>query len=949
MESWPALLDALLAAPQRECYERHLESCPACQDRIDRLGADELGWRRLGQELGDPTIAPADPTLTHVVERLQEGPPLAPALPGEPADLSFVSPAARPGLLGTLGRYEVFEVIGRGGMGIVLKAFDPMLQRLVAIKVLAMAGATARQRFTREARAAAAVRHEHIVPVHEVAEAAGRPYLVMQYVAGESLQARLDRAGPLPIEDIVRIGLETAAGLAASHAQGLIHRDIKPANILLEGVAGGEWRVAGEEGGAVSSPATHHPPPATRVKLTDFGLARLTDEESLTQTGVVAGTPEYMAPEQARGEVVDARADLFSLGSVLYALCTGAPPFRAATPLAVLRQVSDTAPRPVRSLNHAVPSWLEALITRLLAKDPADRYQSAAEVAALLEGRRNGLNSSERERKEEHPGWASPSPRRLGLATLTALTILLLGLFGFGADDVDGKPGELREVLFHDFRNPPAPPSFTFWGDPEGKFLKAEPEGMRITLPATYVHPFGGIGYLIEQDFQGDFEVTATVEVLHADPPQIGYGVGVVLVVNKAAPAHGEWASLGRQKRAQSGEVLYSATGQDLPPGYEGVEEPCTDRMGKLRLKRTGTTLSYLWAPGPKAETFRTLHRCDFGLEPIKSVRLTAVTGRQPCKVDVRLIDVQIRSGPASIAPKRWLARRPVVALGLSLGLLILLGAWLHGRQRRRARTMCPAPVSSSAGQGKGEGKDKQSSPATSSPSLTAQCSACGQELKLRPDLAGKKVKCPQCDQAVLIPETKPAPLAPPASTDRFSILKNRGVVASVLVLAIVASVCSWLFWPWRDKYWYLNTSLGNQFIPEVQESGFHQEEFNKAGEPYRWTNGNARLVIPIDRRKPPTGLVVQLFLVRPAQVNTVWVQIVANNHELTKQQVSLEKSEGMSWSPPGVLDLTGIDVGDELVLDIISDTFIPQETTPRTLGVVVRRVELLHEAPPPQ
>src|SRR5262249_25623501 len=162
-------------------------------------------------------------------------------------------------------------------------------------------------------------------------------------------------------------------------------------------------------------------------------------------------------------------------------------------------------------------------------------------------------------------------------------------------------------------------------GDPEGKFLKAEPEGMRITLPATFVHPFGGIGYLIEQGFQGDFEVTATVEVLHADPPQTGYGVGVVLVVNKGGPAHGKWASLGLRKRAKSGEVLYSATGQDQPPGYEGDEKPCTDRVGKLRLKRTGTTLSYLWAPGPKGEVFHTTHQCDFGPEPIESVRLTAV------------------------------------------------------------------------------------------------------------------------------------------------------------------------------------------------------------------------------------------------------------------------------------------------------------------------------------
>src|SRR5215472_18420835 len=186
-------------------------------------------------------------------------------------------------------------------MGIVLKAFEPALHRPVAIKVLAPAlagSATARRRFTREAQAAAAVSHDHVVTVHGVSEAEGLPYLVMQYVAGESLQQRLDRTGPLEVAEVVRIGLQAASGLAAAHAQGLIHRDVKPANILLEGGL-------------------------ARVKITDFGLARTADDVGLTQAGVVAGTPEYMAPEQARGEQVDSGADLFSLGSVLYACCTG--------------------------------------------------------------------------------------------------------------------------------------------------------------------------------------------------------------------------------------------------------------------------------------------------------------------------------------------------------------------------------------------------------------------------------------------------------------------------------------------------------------------------------------------------------------------------------------------------------------------------------------------------
>src|SRR5438132_1739769 len=247
-------------------------------------------------------------------------------------------------------------------MGIVLKAFDPGLHRVVAIKVLApqlATSGTARKRFTREAQAAAAVSHDHVVTIHAVEEANGIPYLVMHYVAGMSLQERLDKSGPLELKEILRIGMHTAAGLAAAHAQGLVHRDIKPANILLEnGVQ--------------------------RVKITDFGLARAADDASLTQSGVVAGTPQYMAPEQANGEAVDHRADLFSLGSVLYAMCTGRPPFCASTAMAVLRRVSDDTPRSIKELNPEIPDWLIAIVDKLHAKDPSGRFQNAREAAELL-------------------------------------------------------------------------------------------------------------------------------------------------------------------------------------------------------------------------------------------------------------------------------------------------------------------------------------------------------------------------------------------------------------------------------------------------------------------------------------------------------------------------------------------------------------------------------------
>jgi len=276
--------------------------------------------------------------------------------------LDFLAPCDTPARLGVLAHYEILEILGRGGMGLVLRGVDVKLNRPVAIKVLApqlAANAVARQRFQREAQAAAAVSHPHVVNIHAVDEWNGLPYLVMEYVSGLSLQQRIDGTGALPLAPLLRIGTQIAAGLAAAHAQGLVHRDIKPANILLEN---------GIE----------------RVKITDFGLARAIDDVTMTQAGAVYGTPLYMSPEQARGERVDQRSDLFSLGSVLYAMSTGRPPFRGATSLAVLNRVCEDSPRPLREVNPAVPEEVANVVHKLLAKDPADRFQTANEVAELL-------------------------------------------------------------------------------------------------------------------------------------------------------------------------------------------------------------------------------------------------------------------------------------------------------------------------------------------------------------------------------------------------------------------------------------------------------------------------------------------------------------------------------------------------------------------------------------
>jgi hypothetical protein len=323
-------------------------------------------------------------------------------------DLSFLAPSTEPGSIGRLDHYEILEVIGRGAMGIVLRARDTKLERIVAIKVLApmlAISAPARQRFVREARAAAAISHDNVIAIYAVEDDSAQPYLVMQFIDGPTLQAKLERTGPLPTSEVLRIGLQIADGLAAAHRQGLIHRDIKPANILLEnGIQ--------------------------RVKITDFGLAHAADEDSLIPAGFIAGTPAYMSPEQANGKRVDQRSDLYSLGSVFYALSTGQPPFRGRTTIEVLQAVRADTPRPACEVNRDVPAWLSELIARLHAKDPADRPTSATEVAELLAGTVGHVSNV--------PGpqarWKR-APRKWHWA---AAAVLVLAVAGLGVSEATG-------------------------------------------------------------------------------------------------------------------------------------------------------------------------------------------------------------------------------------------------------------------------------------------------------------------------------------------------------------------------------------------------------------------------------------------------------------------------------------------------------------------------------
>lgn len=365
----------------------HLNRCAHCQREIETLAADDSLWQDAIEALscdidGQPPPKDAD---------------------NEKLSLSFLAPSDDPHSLGRIGHYEILGVIGRGGTGVVLKAFDSTLHRNVAIKVLSphlAASGPARTRFARESVAVAAVVHEHIVPIYAVDEFQGVPYLVMRYVPGESLAERIAKHGPLDTLAILRVGLQTAQGLAAAHAQGIVHRDVKPANILME---------HGVE----------------RLLLTDFGLARTVDDASLTCSGILAGTPQYMAPEQARGEGVDGRSDLFSLGCVLYAAATGHSPFRAETTMGVLHRICHDKPRPVRQINASIPPDVAGLIDVMLEKNSKHRPASADEVAAACQKLLVRWQSAEGLPMTTR--WQRSRLRKvLGLVVLSMFAVLLL-------------------------------------------------------------------------------------------------------------------------------------------------------------------------------------------------------------------------------------------------------------------------------------------------------------------------------------------------------------------------------------------------------------------------------------------------------------------------------------------------------------------------------------------
>jgi len=392
-EALLALSLGQLAEAELTHVSAHLGDCPTCCRRIDQLtSADQLLARlqqgaasrekalvspaqrrpavralrhahevRSAVRKRDPETVPASGIAnTAAVQTPHDAPP-SEGCPDERT--RFLAPPERPDEIGRLGPYRILAVLAQGGMGVVFRAHDLALDRLVALKAMLPSMAAvpnARERFLREARAATALKHPHVVTIFQVGEDRGVPFLAMEFLEGEPLDARLRREGRLPLAEVLRIGRQTALALAAAHAGGLVHRDIKPANLWLEG-------------------------PTGHVKVLDFGLARApADQAHLTQAGMIVGTPAYMAPEQAEGKPVEPCCDLFSLGCVLSQMRIGRLPFPGESDIAVLRALALRELPPVSELRPDAPRELSALVARLLAKNPEHRPASAQEVAETL-------------------------------------------------------------------------------------------------------------------------------------------------------------------------------------------------------------------------------------------------------------------------------------------------------------------------------------------------------------------------------------------------------------------------------------------------------------------------------------------------------------------------------------------------------------------------------------
>lgn len=374
-------LNGSLSDEQSSSLESHLLECDLCASTINGLIDQDTVDSFIQAKHSDDTEAEQlVKKITHRLhaQRTEKGKHLETLDEDSQSAsfnefLQFLSPAEQSGEIGRLGGYRVLRVLGAGGMGVVFEAEDLDLDRKVALKVMkrnAAENESAKLRFLREAKMTAALNHDHVVTVYQVGEENGVPFLAMELLDGEPLDDRLANE-QLPVAEVLRIARETASGLAEAHNKDLIHRDMKPSNLWLCSM------------------------PRDRVKILDFGLAQITrnEDEKLTRSGMILGTPAYMSPEQTQGEQADARSDLFSLGCVMYQMLTGHKPFKGRDLISTLLAVASAEPESIHEYNPDVPSELVELVRALLQKEPTQRPSSAQEVVDRITAIENDLST----------------------------------------------------------------------------------------------------------------------------------------------------------------------------------------------------------------------------------------------------------------------------------------------------------------------------------------------------------------------------------------------------------------------------------------------------------------------------------------------------------------------------------------------------------------------------
>ncbi|MFT7638985.1 MAG: serine/threonine protein kinase, partial [Pirellulaceae bacterium] len=357
------LADGVLSGQQESSLTAHIDACSRCQGLLAQQSESKLvaipNDPVLEKEKSPHLLA----TLSEIKTHSSNGEAWPAARPVHP--LADVLPWLEPAddAVGMLDHYRLEEFVGRGGMGVVFRATDTTLKRTVAVKILSPSYApdgAARERFLREARAAAGINHPNVVTVYSVSHESDLPYLVMEYVDGVSLEDHLEKIGKLLPSVVAEIGRQVSAALGAAHRCGILHRDVKPSNIMVDSKR-------------------------QCVKLADFGLSRVLGESRLTGSGTIIGTPSYFAPEVVEGNgQVDHRADLFSLGSVLYTLCSGEVPFHAESVYGTMSQITRANPVALIEVAPDTPASLIAVVERLHQKNPAARFQSAADVEYAL-------------------------------------------------------------------------------------------------------------------------------------------------------------------------------------------------------------------------------------------------------------------------------------------------------------------------------------------------------------------------------------------------------------------------------------------------------------------------------------------------------------------------------------------------------------------------------------